>query len=109
MVVKAEITSWVNDDARGSRVESGTVHRHLLVSFLISAYTLTSELHLTALKMPDVPQQDLEVVLEHDKRGLLTVEEGRLDVLQLSKDGRREWPERVYSCPVARRAARPSE
>lgn len=33
--------------------------------------------------------QDLPVVLHNEKRGLLTVEEGRLDVLQLSKEGRR--------------------
>lgn len=36
--------------------------------------------------------QDLPVVLHNDKRGLLTVEEGRLDVLQLSKEGHRELP-----------------
>lgn len=41
--------------------------------------------------MTDGPQQDLPVVLHNDKRGLLTVEEGRLDVLQLSRDGRREF------------------
>jgi hypothetical protein len=33
--------------------------------------------------------QDLPVVLHNEQRGLLTVEEGRLDVLQLSKEGRR--------------------
>jgi len=33
--------------------------------------------------------QDLPVILHNEKRGLLTVEEGRLDVLQLSKEGRR--------------------
>jgi sphingosine kinase len=36
--------------------------------------------------------QDLPVVLHNDNRGLLTVEEGKLDVLQLSADGRRESP-----------------
>jgi sphingosine kinase len=35
--------------------------------------------------------QDLPVILHNDKRGLLTVEEGRLDVLQLSREGRREY------------------
>jgi hypothetical protein len=35
--------------------------------------------------------QDLPVILHNDKRGLLTVEEGRLDVLQLSKEGRRKF------------------
>lgn len=34
--------------------------------------------------------QDLPVILHNDKRGLLTVEEGRLDVLQLSREGRRK-------------------
>jgi sphingosine kinase len=42
--------------------------------------------------MSEPPQQDLQVVLDNDKRGLLTVEEGRVDVLQLSQDGRRELP-----------------
>ena len=36
--------------------------------------------------------QDLPVVLHNENRGLLTIEEGRLDVLQLSKDGRRTSP-----------------
>ena len=40
--------------------------------------------------MSSEAQQDLPVILHNDKRGLLTVEEGRLDVLQLSQDGRRE-------------------
>ncbi len=35
--------------------------------------------------------QDLPVLLHNDRRGLLTIEEGRLDVLQLSRDGRREF------------------
>jgi len=35
--------------------------------------------------------QDLPVILHNDKRGLLTVEEGRLDVLQLSREGRRKY------------------
>lgn len=34
--------------------------------------------------------QDLPVVLHNEKRGLLTVEEGKLDVLQLSKEGHRK-------------------
>lgn len=34
--------------------------------------------------------QDLPVILHNEKRGLLTIEDGRLDVLQLSSDGRRE-------------------
>lgn len=34
-------------------------------------------------------KQDLPVVLEHDKRGLLSIDDGRLDVLQLSSDGNR--------------------
>jgi sphingosine kinase len=33
--------------------------------------------------------QDLPVIIHNDQRGLLTIEDGRLDVLQLSKDGRR--------------------
>ncbi len=33
--------------------------------------------------------QDLPVTLHNDKRGLLTIEDGHLDVLQLSRDGRR--------------------
>ena len=33
--------------------------------------------------------QDLPVLLHNDKRGLLTLEDGNLDVLQLSRDGRR--------------------
>jgi hypothetical protein len=37
--------------------------------------------------------QDLPVILHNDQRGLLTIEDGRLDVLQLSKDGRRELPD----------------
>jgi sphingosine kinase len=39
--------------------------------------------------MPSLTQ-DLPVILHNDKRGLLTIEDGRLDVLQLSNDGRRE-------------------
>ncbi|WWD04871.1 hypothetical protein V865_002942 [Kwoniella europaea PYCC6329] len=42
--------------------------------------------------------QDLPVILHNDKRGLLTVEEGRLDVLQLSRDGRP--PKRLLSTPI---------
>lgn len=34
--------------------------------------------------------QDLPVILHNDQRGLLTIEDGKFDVLQLSKDGRRE-------------------
>ncbi|WVR06330.1 hypothetical protein IAU60_003361 [Kwoniella sp. DSM 27419] len=41
---------------------------------------------------------DLPVLLHNDKRGLLTVEDGRLDVLQLSKDGRP--PKRLLTCPL---------
>jgi len=60
---------------------------------------------------------DLPVILHNDKRGLLTVEEGKLDVIQLSRDGRRELltpltikpatkqllypaPKRLLSCPT---------
>ncbi|KAK4689535.1 sphingosine kinase, partial [Tremellales sp. Uapishka_1] len=42
--------------------------------------------------------QDLPVTLHNDKRGLLTVEEGRLDVLQLSRDGRP--PKRLVTTAV---------
>ncbi|WWC70765.1 uncharacterized protein I206_104716 [Kwoniella pini CBS 10737] len=42
--------------------------------------------------------QDLPVILHNDKRGLLTVEDDKLDVLQLSKDGRP--PKRLLSCPL---------
>ncbi|WRT67773.1 uncharacterized protein IL334_004746 [Kwoniella shivajii] len=42
--------------------------------------------------------QDLPVILHNDKRGLLTVEDDRLDVLQLSRDGRP--PKRLLSCPL---------
>ncbi|WVQ65778.1 uncharacterized protein L199_003956 [Kwoniella botswanensis] len=42
--------------------------------------------------------QDLPVILHNDKRGLLTVEDGRLDVLQLSRDGRP--PKRLLSTPI---------
>lgn len=35
-------------------------------------------------------KQDLPVVLEHGKRGLLSIDDGRLDLLQLSSDGNRE-------------------
>lgn len=46
----------------------------------------------SALTTPTSPtmKQDLPVVLEHAKRGLLSIDEGRLDVLQLSSDGNRE-------------------
>lgn len=40
-------------------------------------------------------KQDLPVVLEHGKRGLLSIDDGRLDVLQLSSDGNRELPRRA--------------
>lgn len=36
--------------------------------------------------------QDLPVTLHNEKRGLLTIEDDRLDVLQLSRDGRRGCP-----------------
>ncbi|WWC62565.1 uncharacterized protein I303_105161 [Kwoniella dejecticola CBS 10117] len=42
--------------------------------------------------------QDLPVILHNDKRGLLTVEDDKLDVLQLSRDGRP--PKRLLSCPL---------
>nr|XP_019045641.1 D-erythro-sphingosine kinase [Kwoniella bestiolae CBS 10118]OCF24571.1 D-erythro-sphingosine kinase [Kwoniella bestiolae CBS 10118] len=42
--------------------------------------------------------QDLPVILHNDKRGLLTVEDDRLDVLQLSRDGRP--PKRLVSTPI---------
>lgn len=42
---------------------------------------------------------DLPVVLEHGKRGLLSIDDGRLDVLQLSSDGNREPP--LPSCTHA--------
>lgn len=47
---------------------------------------------LTLYIAPSMSQrlQDLPVILHNDKRGLLTVEEGRLDVLQLSRQGRRK-------------------
>lgn len=35
-------------------------------------------------------KQDIPVILHNDNRGLLSVEDGQLDVLQLSADGRRE-------------------
>lgn len=35
---------------------------------------------------------DIPVRLHNDKRGLLSVEDGQLEVLQLSADGRRELP-----------------
>jgi sphingosine kinase len=41
--------------------------------------------------------QDLPVILHNDKRGLLTLEDGKLDVLQLSRDGRRKWTARHRS------------
>ncbi|KAK8858569.1 hypothetical protein IAR55_002798 [Kwoniella newhampshirensis] len=41
---------------------------------------------------------DLPVILHNEKRGLLTVEDGRLDVLQLSSDGRP--PRRLLSSPL---------
>lgn len=46
----------------------------------------------SALTTPTSPtmKQDLPVVLEHAKRGLLSIDDGRLDVLQLSSDGNRE-------------------
>ena len=57
--------------------------------------------------------QDLPVVLHNDKRGLLTIEDGKLEVLQLSRDGNRESvgrsrrqtltgsaPKRLLSCPL---------
>ncbi|OCF42065.1 D-erythro-sphingosine kinase [Kwoniella heveanensis CBS 569] len=40
--------------------------------------------------------QDLPVILHNEKRGLLTVEDGRLDVLQLSRDGRP--PKQLMTC-----------
>ncbi|ORY28466.1 ATP-NAD kinase-like domain-containing protein [Naematelia encephala] len=42
--------------------------------------------------------QDLPVILHNDKRGLLTIEDGKLDVLQLSKDGRP--PKRLLTCSL---------
>ncbi|KAI9632026.1 putative D-erythro-sphingosine kinase [Dioszegia hungarica] len=42
--------------------------------------------------------QDLPVILHNDQRGLLTIEDGRLDVLQLSKDGRP--PKRLLTSSV---------
>ena len=45
----------------------------------------------TTVTMTGNGVQDLPVVLDNEKRGLLTVEEGRLDVLQLSREGRREY------------------
>ncbi|KAL7423158.1 sphinganine kinase lcb4 [Cryptotrichosporon argae] len=42
--------------------------------------------------------QDIPVILHNDKRGLLTVEDDQLDVLQLSSDGRP--PKRLLSCPT---------
>ncbi|WVF69189.1 hypothetical protein IAT40_003964 [Kwoniella sp. CBS 6097] len=42
--------------------------------------------------------QDLPVILHNDKRGLLTVEDGRLDVLQLSRDGRP--PKQLMTCQL---------
>lgn len=44
-------------------------------------------------------KQDLPVVLEHGKRGLLSIDDGRLDVLQLSSDGNREHPRRAACLP----------
>jgi len=44
------------------------------------AYTVTSK----------YKHADLPVILHNEKRGLLTFDNGTLDVLQLSKDGRRE-------------------
>lgn len=38
------------------------------------------------------PHQDLPVILHNDQRGLITIEDGRFDVLQLSRDGRRMYP-----------------
>lgn len=54
----------------------------LVLSTITCTYLIT--------KMGDNGVQDLPVVLDNEKRGLLTVEEGRLDVLQLSKEGHRE-------------------
>ncbi|WWD18462.1 hypothetical protein CI109_102914 [Kwoniella shandongensis] len=45
-----------------------------------------------------ISHQDLPVILHNEKRGLLTVEDGRLDVLQLSRDGRP--PKRLLSTPL---------
>ncbi|BEI82958.1 hypothetical protein CcaverHIS002_0308260 [Cutaneotrichosporon cavernicola] len=43
-------------------------------------------------------KQDIPVIIHNGKRGLLTLEDGRLDVLQLSADGRP--PKHLLSCPV---------
>jgi hypothetical protein len=38
-----------------------------------------------------MPQPDLPVILQHDLRGLLTIEDEHLELLQLTTDGKRAW------------------
>ncbi|GMK53631.1 hypothetical protein CspeluHIS016_0102170 [Cutaneotrichosporon spelunceum] len=45
-----------------------------------------------------VSNKDIPVIIHNRKRGLLSLEDGYLDVLQLSADGRRPKP--LLSCPV---------
>ena len=40
--------------------------------------------------MQTMNHQDIPVTLHNNQRGLLTIEEGRLEVLQLSPDARRQ-------------------
>lgn len=42
--------------------------------------------------------QDLPILLEKGKKGLLTVEDGRFDLLQMLKSGRRALFLRAHDC-----------
>jgi hypothetical protein len=81
------IRSSLNEPDEEGRVEGRSANSRRLTP----RSTLFLSLTRRAPPKSKMNHQDLPVVLHNDKRGLLTIENGRFDVLQLSRDGRRKW------------------
>ena len=81
----AFVKGWGAGDAIPGQSRLSAVSSLFLNQQILQDSSTTQQVTILPLLLRDLP-----ILLEKGKRGLVTVEDGRFDLLQLSRSGRRE-------------------